>query len=214
LIEAAADFIPARIIAFTSVMTRTDDDRLVTHALFAGDFRESLRKAAAISRQIHIKYAGRKYQRVVALLDEHYDDLWVGGKASYRLGPVIEAGGELIIYAPHLTRISDTHGRLIERYGYAPLEVIKELVAAHAELEENLCVAAHLAHVSFAGRADGNGRTIPRYDITMATGIDEETCRRVNLGYLDYRQFRREDYEHDPDTLIVERAGRDLYLVE
>jgi hypothetical protein len=48
----------------------------------------------------------------------------------------------------------------------------------------------------------------------MATGIDEETCRRVNLGYLDYRQFRREDYEHDPDTLIVERAGRDLYLVE
>ncbi|HXM36466.1 MAG TPA: lactate racemase domain-containing protein [Pyrinomonadaceae bacterium] len=213
LIEAAADFVPARVIAFTSVMTRDQTDALVTHALFAGDFRESLRQAAAVSRQIHIKYTGRKYKRVVALLDEHYDDLWVGGKASYRLGPVIEEGGELIIYAPHLRRISATHGRLIERYGYAPLEVIKELVAQSAELEENLCVAAHLAHVSFAGRQDSSGRMIPRYEITMATGIDEATCRRVNLGYLDYRKFRRQDYEADTDTLIVERAGRDLYLV-
>lgn len=214
LIEAAADFIPARIIAFTSVMTRDETDALRTHALFAGDFRESLRQAAAVSRQIHIKYTGRKYKRVVALLDDHYDDLWVGGKASYRLGPIIEEGGELIIYAPHLRTISETHGRLIERYGYAPLEVIKELVAQSAELEENLCVAAHLAHVSFAGRAGVNGETIPRYKITMATGIDEETCRRVKLGYMDYRKFRREDYEGDPDTLVVERAGRDLYLVE
>lgn len=213
LIEAAADFIPAQVIAFTSVLTRDESDSLITHALFAGDFRESLRQGAAISRQVHIKYTGRKYRRVVALLDEHYDDLWVGGKASYRLGPVIEAGGELIIYAPHLTRISATHGRLIERYGYAPLEVIKELVATSAELEENLCVAAHLAHVSFAGRKDTNGAIIPRYDITMASGIDEDTCRRVKLGYLDYRAFRREEYEADPETLIVERAGRDLYLV-
>lgn len=213
LIEAAADFISARVIAFTSVITRDETDTLVTHALFAGDFRESLRQAAAVSRQLHIKYTGRKYKRAVALLDEHYDDLWVGGKASYRLGPIIEEGGELIIYAPHLRRISETHGRLIEQYGYAPLEVIKELVATSAELEENLCVAAHLAHVSFAGREDASGRMIPRYEITMATGIDEETCRRVNLGYLDYRDFRREDYEADPDTLVVERAGRDLYLV-
>jgi hypothetical protein len=48
----------------------------------------------------------------------------------------------------------------------------------------------------------------------LASQIDEATCKRVNLDYLDYRNFRREDYENDPDTLIVERAGRDLYLVE
>ena len=34
------------------------------------------------------------------------------------------------------------------------------------------------------------------------------------LGYMDYRQFRREEYEADAGTLVVERAGRDLYLVE
>jgi hypothetical protein len=52
---------------------------------------------------------------------------------------------------------------------------------------------------------------VPRYRITMATGIDEQTCKRVNLGYLDYRSF---DYRTtDPDTLIVNDAGRDLYRV-
>jgi hypothetical protein len=31
---------------------------------------------------------------------------------------------------------------------------------------------------------------------------------------MDPQSFRREDYEGDADTLIVEQAGRDLYLVE
>jgi lactate racemase len=214
LIEAAADRITAKVIAFTSVVTRTHDDRLRTHALFAGDFRPSLRMAAEVSRHVHIKYTGRKYRRVVALLDEHYEDLWLGGKASYRLGAVIEPGGELLIYAPRLRCISETHGDDIERFGgYAPLEKIKDLVAESGELQANLCVAAHLAHVSYAGRHDDNGAFVPRYSITLASQVDSETCRRVNLDYLDLQTFNIADYQDDPDTLIVERAGRDLYLV-
>ena len=214
MIEAAADFVPARIISINSVVTRDDDNRLRTYALFAGDFREAFRLAAEVSREVHIKYTGRKYKRVVALLDEHYDELWVGGKASYKLGGIIEEGGELIIYAPHLRAISETHGLLIEKYGYAPLDRVREMVALSTELQQNLAVAAHLAHVSYAGQRDETGRVVPRYRITMASALDEATCQRVNLGYMDYRQFRREDYESDPDTLVVERAGRDLYLVE
>ncbi len=211
LIEAAADLISAKIICFTTVVTRARENRLQTHALFAGDFRQSLRRAAEISRQVHIKYTGRKYKRVVALLDEHYDELWTGGKASYKLGGIIEDGGELIIFAPFLRCISDTHGAVIEKFGYAPIEKVKMRVAGSGELEANLCVAAHLAHVAFAGRADD--QTMPRYQITLASQIDEETCRRVNLGFLDHQNFRREDYENQADTLIVERAGRDLFVV-
>ena len=214
LIEAAAVFVDAQVIAFTTVVTRDDDDRLRTHGLFAGDFRASLRAGAEISKAVHIKYTGRKYRRVVALLDEHYDELWVGGKASYKLGGVIEDGGELIIYAPQMRCISETHGEIIERYGYAAVEKMQELVAESGELEENLCVAAHLAHVAYAGRHNEHGEIVPRYNITLASEIDEATCRRVNLGYMDYHNFRREDYENDLDTLIVENAGRDLYLVE
>jgi nickel-dependent lactate racemase len=214
MIEAAADLVPARIISLNSVVTRGDDERLRTHALFCGDFREALRRAAEVSRQVHIKYTGRKYQRVVALLDEHYDELWVGGKASYKLGGIIEEGGELIIYAPHLRAISETHGLLIEKYGYAPIDRVREMVALSTELRSNLAVAAHLAHVSYAGSRDETGKVVPRYTITMASALDEATCRRVNLGFMDHREFRREEYDRDPDTLVVERAGRDLYLVE
>ena len=213
MIEAAAELVPARVVSLNTVVTREDAGRLRTHALFAGDIRQAFRRAAEVSRRVHIKYTGRKYGRVVALLDEHYDELWVGGKASYKLGGVVEEGGELLIYAPHLRAISETHGRLIERYGYAPLDRVREMVALSEELRSNLAVAAHLAHVSYAGRRDASGRVVPRYRITLASALDEETCRRVNLGFMDYRQFRREDYESDTDTLVVERAGRDLYLV-
>jgi nickel-dependent lactate racemase len=215
LIEAAAEHITADIISFTSVISRGDDDRLRTYALFGGDHRLALRRAANVSRQVHIKYTGRQYKRVVALLDPHYEELWLGGKASYRLGAVIEEGGELVIFAPHLYCISDTHGESIERFGgYAPLEKVKELVAVSGELQANLCVAAHLAHVAYAGRTDETGDIVLRYRITLASAVDEETCRRVNLGYLDPGLFSLSDYKGDPDTLIVERAGRDLYLVE
>ena len=215
MIEAAAALVPAEVISFTSVATRSsrNGDRLRTHALFAGDINETLRSAAAISEQVHIKYTGCKYARVVALLDEHYDELWVGGKASYKLGSIIEEGGELIIYAPHLNALSTTHGRLIEKYGYAPLETVREMVAYSDELRANLCIAAHLAHVSYGSSRNAEGKIIPRYRITLASAVTEEVCRRVNLGYLDPRTFRREDYESDPNTFVVENAGRDLYLV-
>lgn len=200
LIEAATDLIDARIISLNTVVSRRSDDELMTYALYTGDIREAFRRAAEVSRQVHIRYTGRKYKRVIALLDPHYDELWVGGKASYKLGAIIEEGGELIIYAPHLTRLSETHGALIEKYGYAPLESVRDMLGVSQELRENLCIAAHLAHVAYEGR----------FKITMATGLDEETCRRVNLGYMDYRGF---EIREDQDTLIVKDAGRDLYQV-
>jgi lactate racemase len=213
VIEAAAEFVPSPVISFTSVSMR-DRGGLRTHALFAGEIRKALRRAAEISRQVHIKYTGRKYRRVVALLDAHYDELWVGGKASYKLGSIIEEGGELIIYAPHLNQLSATHGRLIEKYGYAPLEQVREMVAYSEELRANLCVAAHLAHVSYSSARNAEGHVIPRYRITLASGVPEEACRRVNLGFMDHRAFNRANYENDPDTAIIEDAGRDLYLVQ
>jgi len=212
LIEAAADLISARIISLNTVVSRSDGV-LKMYALFTGDIRDAFRRAAEVSRQVHIRYTGRKYKRVVALLDPHYDELWVGGKASYKLGAIIEEGGELIIYAPHLTRLSETHGALIEKYGYAPLESVRDMLGVSPELRENLCIAAHLAHVAYAGRLDEHGRIVPRYQITMATGLDEATCRRVNLGYLDYCTLDYESMRSHPDTLIVADAGRDLYQI-
>jgi hypothetical protein len=103
---------------------------------------------------------------------------------------------------------------LIEKYGYAPLEQVREMVEGSDELRANLCVAAHLAHVSYASAQTADGRFEPRFRITLASGVPEEVCRRVKLGFLDYRTFNPERFRNDPDTLVVDRAGRDLYLVE
>lgn len=213
VIEAAADHVRTPVIGFTSVSTRNDAG-LRTHALFTGSLRETVRQAAAVSAKVHIRYTGRRYRRVVALLDEHYDEMWVGGKASYKLGGIIEDGGELVIYAPHLKGISTTHGALIEKYGYAPIEQVREMVEGSDELRANLCVAAHLAHVSYAGRIGANGRIEPRYRITLASGIPEEVCRRVKLGFAECGSIDVGAARFDPDTLVVEHAGRDLYLIE
>ncbi|HEX6465325.1 MAG TPA: lactate racemase domain-containing protein [Vicinamibacterales bacterium] len=212
VIEAAADRITTPVIGFTSVSTRTSEG-LRTHALFAGGLRETVRQAAEVSARVHVRHTGRRYRRVIALLDEHYDEMWVGGKASYKLGAIVEDGGDLVIYAPHLKGISTTHGRLIEKYGYAPLEQVREMVEGSDELRANLCVAAHLAHVSYAGRVGRDGRIEPRYRITLASSIPEQTCRRVNLGYEPYQSLDIDAARRDPDTLVVEHAGRDLYLV-
>jgi nickel-dependent lactate racemase len=212
VIEAAAALVSSRIISFTSVSTRNSEG-LRTHALFAGDIYEAFRRAAKVSSQVHIKHIGKKYKRVVALLDRHYDELWVGGKASYKLGSIIETGGELIIYAPQLKQLSATHGHLIEKYGYAPLEHVREMVAGSDELRANLCVAAHLAHVSYGSVPNAAGQLTPRYRITLATAVSEADCHKVNLGFLDHRRFNVEDYRAESETLVVEDAGRDLYLV-
>lgn len=212
VIEAAADKITTPVIGFTSVSTRTAAG-LQTHALFAGGLRQTVRQAAEISARVHVRHTGRRYRRVIALLDEHYDEMWVGGKASYKLGAIVEDGGELVIYAPHLKGISTTHGRLIEKYGYAPLEQVREMVEGSDELRANLCVAAHLAHVSYAGRLGPDGRIQPRYRITLASSIPEQTCRQVKLGYAAHQSVDIEAARRDPDTLVVEHAGRDLYLV-
>jgi nickel-dependent lactate racemase len=213
VIEAAADRVTTPVIAFTTVSTRNDSG-LLTHALFTGGLRETVRQAAAVSSQVHVRYTGRRYRRVVALLDEHYDEMWVGGKASYKLGAIVEDGGELVVYAPHLKAISTTHGALIEKYGYAPLEQVREMVEGSDELRANLCVAAHLAHVSYGSRIGTDGKIAPRYRITLASGIPEEVCRRVKLGFATCGSIDLEAARLDPETLVVDHAGRDLYLMD
>ncbi|MEQ1763456.1 MAG: lactate racemase domain-containing protein [Pyrinomonadaceae bacterium] len=209
MIETAADMIPARIVCFSSVVSRDDDGAMKAHGLFGGDLRESFRAAAALSKEVHIRRVGRKFKRVVALLDGHYEELWTGGKASYKLGGIIEDGGELIIHAPQIAEFSRTHGKGIERFGYAPIEKIRQLVATSPELAKDLCVAAHLAHVAYGSRADGR----PRFAITLSSSISRERCEATNLSYSDPAEFDIESYRDDVDTLIVERAGRDLYIV-
>jgi hypothetical protein len=53
----------------------------------------------------------------------------------------------------------------------------------------------------------------PRIEVVLATGLPEELCRKLNLGYLDPARVRLEEYRdrETEGTLLVEPAGETLY---
>lgn len=115
-----------------------------------------------------------------------------------------------MIYAPHLRAISETHGALIRKYGYHVLGRVRDWVERNKDLRKNLCVAAHLAHVRYAGEWK-NGIETPRFRITLASQVPESECKQVNLEYLNPSTFDPARCR-DAKSLVVENAGRDLYL--
>ena len=75
MIEAAADLVPARVISLNSVVTRDDDQRLRTHALFCGDFRQSFRRQGKLQARRH--HRGRRRAHHLRAAPAHYlRDAW------------------------------------------------------------------------------------------------------------------------------------------
>jgi lactate racemase len=55
-----------------------------------------------------------------------------------------------------------------------------------------------------------------RIKVTLATGIPEERCRRVNLNYLDPGSIRFEDWQgrEAEGVKLVPHAGETLYRLK
>lgn len=73
LLNEASKFIPTQVVSFNSVSSRTDDGKLRTYALFTGNIIGAFERAAAVSSQVQIRFVTRRFKRVVAMLDPHYD---------------------------------------------------------------------------------------------------------------------------------------------
>ena len=86
--------------------------------LFAGDVKEAWSDAADLSSKIHIVTKKKPYRIVLGRAPEMYDEIWTAGKVMYKLEQVVADSGKLIIYAPHIDRISSTWGDYIEKIGY------------------------------------------------------------------------------------------------
>src|SRR5260370_16784545 len=105
----------------------------------------------------------------------------------YKREPASANGGEVVIYAPHLTEISYTHGRLIDEVGYHVLEYYTKQRERFTAIPG--VIKAHSTHVKGLGTYDASSRhEEPRIQVTLATGIPKERCGRTNLGYLDPRE--------------------------
>jgi len=189
---------------------------VVTHdgiaGLYFGSPAEAWQSAATLSAQKHIIYVDKPFQRVLSIMPEIYDDLWTAAKGMYKLEPVVADGGELVIYAPHLTEVSYTHGELIDKIGYHCRDYFMKQWARFKDFPGG--VLAHSTHLKGLGEYDPRtGIESPRIRVTLATGIPEERCRRINLGYLDPAKIKVEGWKNREaeGVLVVPRAGEMLY---
>jgi hypothetical protein len=139
-----------------------------------------------------------------------YDELWTGGKCMYKLEPVIADGGELIIYAPHIKEVCIAHGKVINEIGYHCRDYFLKQWDKFKHYPWG--VIAHSAHVYGIGTYE-NGFETPRVRVTLATGIPEAVCRKINLGYRDPATIKPADYANreDEGILYVPKAGEMLF---
>jgi nickel-dependent lactate racemase len=181
--------------------------------LYIGSPEEAWSAAADLSQEIHVQRVDRPYRRVLSCAPAMYDELWVGGKCVYKLEPVVEDDGELIVYAPHISRISVTHGALIAKIGYHVRDYFLAQMPRFAGIPGG--VLAHSTHVKGVGSYVG-GVELPRIRVTLATGISESECRAVNLGYRDFRSIDVEAWRRDDDgeSLYVPKAGETLFRLK
>jgi nickel-dependent lactate racemase len=142
-----------------------------------------------------------------------YDDLWTAGKVMYKLEPIVADGGELVIYAPHINEVSYTHGKTIDCIGYHCLDYFREQMDKFSDIPGG--VMAHSTHVRGLGTYCNNVEK-PRIAVTLATGIPEERCRRINLGYMDPRSIRAAEWigREKEGILLVDHAGEVLHRVK
>ncbi len=178
--------------------------------LFAGTPEGAWDQASDLSRDVHILRVDRPFHTVLSCAPPMYDELWTGGKCMYKLEPVVADGGELIIYAPHITEVCVAHGKVLHEIGYH----CRDYFLKQWDRFQNYPwgVLAHSAHVYGIGTYE-NGVETPRVRVTLATGLSEATCRQINLGYRDPRTIDIESFAHREaeGVLLVRKAGEMLY---
>lgn len=182
-------------------------------ALFAGRPERAWDAASEVSKQVHILRKPKPFKQILSCSPKMYDELWTGGKCMYKLEPVLADGGELIIYAPHITEVCVTHGKVLHEVGYHCRDYFLKQWDKFKHYPWG--VLAHSSHVYGLGTYEDGGET-PRARVVLATGIPPEVCKRINLGYRDPATIRPEEFANreDEGILYVPKAGEMLYQLE
>jgi nickel-dependent lactate racemase len=210
IIDRAAGMIARPTACFALVVTHQG-----TAGIYFGSPKEAWESASALSAQKHIVYVKKPFKRVLSIMPQLYDDIWTAAKGMYKMEPAVADGGEVVIFAPHITEISYTHGKLIEEIGYH----CRDYFLAQWDKFKGYPggILAHSTHVKGLGKYDKATHTeTPRIQVTLATAIPEARCRHANLGYLDPASIKREEWEgrESEGVLVVPRAGEMLYRVK
>lgn len=180
--------------------------------VLVGDVFDTWSAAADLSSERHIKWCAHPYKSVLSGCPPMYDELWTAGKCMYKMESVVEAGGELIIYAPHLDVVSHEHGKYIYEAGYHILPYFLANWERYKHLP--LGALAHCTHVRGSGVME-HGVEKPNVRLFLASKIPPEGCAKLNLGYRDPATINPAEWQsrEDEGYLYVPKAGEMLYKV-
>jgi len=210
VIDRAASMVTVATACFALVVT---PDGLA--GLYFGTARDAWEHASRLSARRHIVWLPEPMNQVLSVMPPMYADLWTAGKGMYKIEPVVADGGEVIIYAPHIREVSFTHGKVLDEIGYHCRDYFLAQPEKFARYPGG--VVAHSTHVKGLGTYDRvTGIETPRVRVTLSTGIPEQRCRRINLGYrdpatIDIAAFSGRERE---GILVVPRAGEMLYRLK
>ncbi len=210
VIDRAASFIDKPVLCISLVVNHAG-----VAGLFSGSAEESWQAAASFSARRHIIYVDKPYKKVISVMPQLYDDLWTAAKGMYKMEPVIADGGEVVIYAPHINEVSYTHGGLIDQIGYHCRDFFVKQWEQYKKYPHG--VLAHSTHLNGQGTYDPvTDIETHRIKVTLATGISEERCRKIGLGYLDPNAINLDDFtgKQDEGILVVPKAGEMLYRLK
>jgi lactate racemase len=209
MIDKAASLISVRVACLALVL-----DAKEMSGLYFGSAEEAWKSAAALSSKRHIVWVDRAFRRVLSVMPEMYQDIWTAAKGMYKLEPAIEDGGEVVIYAPQISEFSYVHGDWIEQIGYHCRDYFLTDWNKFSHVPRG--VLAHSTHLKGKGDFDACRREEkPRIRVTLATGISKDRCHRANLGYIDPRTVKLEEWQgrENEGIMVVPRAGEMLYRV-
>ena len=210
LIDRAAEKVKVPVACFALVLRKQD-----IAGIYFGSALEAWKAAAQVSAHEHVRWEERPFRRVLSVLPEMYDDIWTGAKGMYKLEPAIADGGEVVLYAPHITEFSYTHGAFLDRIGYHCRDYFLKQEARFDGVPRG--VIAHSTHLIGQGAYDAaTSIETLRIRVTLATGIPEERCRRLNLKYIDPKSIRFEDWRgrEDEGVKLIPHAGEILYRLK
>jgi nickel-dependent lactate racemase len=167
--------------------------------------------ASAVSSKKHIKFLNKPVKRVISIMPSRYQDIWTAAKGMYKVEPIIQDGGEVILFAPHINEFSISHKEL-ENIGYHCREYFSSQMEKFEGVSKTLL--AHSSHLRGAGSFSKDKGEQCRITVTLSTGISKERTEAMNLKYLDPLEFKVSDYENDPEVLINQNAGEMLYRLK
>jgi nickel-dependent lactate racemase len=205
LIDEASALVPSRRRALCLVVRPGTTD---LHAMSYGPPEPAWASCAEVSAEVHVTYLDEPVRRVVSVVPEKYDDLWTGAKGFYKVEPVVADGGEVVLYAPHITEVAAMHPA-VEEVGYH----CRDYFVGQWDRFRDLPWAdlAHSTHLRGAGTWDAEHGERCRVAVTVATGIPEDVVRRIGLQHLDPASVDLDQAETDPGTLLVREAGEVLH---